>query len=177
MKKNDKEITFSQYLFIILSEMKNHLISIAIIFILYFLLWEFPQTKDLLLVLYQTESNHIHNMLLFFASLSVLAFLISNIQDYFFSKKTELNESEEICKEALLKDLEILNTTNKLVQSKSKKPDIVPRDNIQIDLKKMDKSYSIKNRRLAFHKQVEITRKCESPKTYVRRMDTIPLSV
>lgn len=174
MIQNNKRTTISQYLIIIVSELRNHLMSMVIIFILYFLLWEFAQTKDLLLVLYQTDSWHKFNMLLFFASLSVLAFLISNVQDYFFVKKIETIPSEEICKKTLLEGLDteeeaiIQNSESK--QSTNKKRDLVPRDNIQIVLKRIDKNYSSKNRRQAFQKQVEITRKCESPRTYVRRM-------
>ncbi len=68
----------------ILEELKNHTIAVVIIGILFVLLWQFPQTRDLLLVLNQPTKYHMGEMILFFSSLSVLAFLISNVNDYFY---------------------------------------------------------------------------------------------
>lgn len=62
----------------VLSVMKSHFFSIFIIVLVYIMFWHLPQIKDLLAIIIQ-EEHHVWQMILFFASLSVLALLISNL--------------------------------------------------------------------------------------------------
>jgi len=62
----------------ILSVMKSHFFSLLIIVLVYIMFWHLPQIKDLLAIIIQ-EEHHVWQMSLFFASLSVLALLISNL--------------------------------------------------------------------------------------------------
>ncbi|PQJ79802.1 hypothetical protein BTO18_11730 [Polaribacter porphyrae] len=74
------------WLVIIAKESKNHIASIIIIILLFFLLWFFLQTRDLLVVLNQPKEKHLFEMILFFSSITILSFLISNVNDYFYGK-------------------------------------------------------------------------------------------
>ncbi|GGG36943.1 hypothetical protein GCM10011344_42260 [Dokdonia pacifica] len=85
-----------QWITYIIRESSNHMISIVIIFLLLILLWFFPQTRDLLLVLNQPTKNHLGEMILFFSSLAVLAFLISNVNDYFYGNSNSLLPRDDI---------------------------------------------------------------------------------
>lgn len=71
-------INFKNWIKTILSVMKNHFFSILIIVLVYIMFWHLPQIKDLLAIIIQ-EEHHVWQMILFFASLSVLALLISNL--------------------------------------------------------------------------------------------------
>ncbi|MEM7381912.1 MAG: hypothetical protein AAF361_12040, partial [Bacteroidota bacterium] len=69
------------WIFKIILELGKHIIPVLIIGMVYLMFWNFPQTNDLLLVLNQPR-DHFKEMLFFFAGLTVLAFLISNLNDY-----------------------------------------------------------------------------------------------
>lgn len=69
------------WLLTVLSELKNHFIAVLLILVLFIMFWFLPQTNDLLLILNQ-PSNHGWEVFFFFSSLTVFAFLISNLNDY-----------------------------------------------------------------------------------------------
>ena len=66
----------------VLNELSNHIISIVFVMVMYLLLWVVPQINDLIVVLNQAE-NDWFVVFIFFAALSVLAFLISTVDSYF----------------------------------------------------------------------------------------------
>jgi hypothetical protein len=74
---------FSIWFKILLSELSNNLISLFFILALYFALWHFPQTIDLLLILNQADA-FLFEVPLYFFLLMVSAFLIWNIPKYFY---------------------------------------------------------------------------------------------
>ncbi|MBO6607346.1 hypothetical protein [Psychroserpens sp.] len=74
--------SLSTWLKLIINEMMNHIMSIVFILILYLMLWVVPQINDLIIVINQADDDWIA-VFAFFASLSVLAFLISTINSYF----------------------------------------------------------------------------------------------
>ncbi|EZH72164.1 hypothetical protein ATO12_24845 [Aquimarina atlantica] len=74
---------FSIWFKILLSELSNNLISLFLILALYFALWHFPQTIDLLLILNQADA-FLFEVPLYFFLLMVSAFLIWNIPKYFY---------------------------------------------------------------------------------------------
>ncbi|WP_062060338.1 hypothetical protein [Aquimarina longa] len=74
---------FSIWFKILLGELSNNLISLLFILALYFALWHFPQTIDLLLILNQADA-FLFEVPLYFFLLIVSAFLIWNIPKYFY---------------------------------------------------------------------------------------------
>lgn len=78
----------------IISVGKIHYISLIFILLIYVMLWKVPQIKDLLIIINQ-EKYHFIQMGLFFTSLTVLAFLISSLNDYISNTKhrTKVNNS------------------------------------------------------------------------------------
>jgi hypothetical protein len=74
---------FSIWFKILLSELSNNLISLFFILALYFALWHFPQTIDLLLILNQADA-FLFEVPLYFLLLMVSSFLIWNIPKYFY---------------------------------------------------------------------------------------------
>ncbi|OUR90787.1 hypothetical protein A9Q87_12605 [Flavobacteriales bacterium 34_180_T64] len=80
MKKQLNNI--NHWIIDVLNEMSNHKMSIIFVFILFLLLWIVPQINDLIVVLNQAQ-NDWFVVFTFFASLSVLAFLISTVDSYF----------------------------------------------------------------------------------------------
>ncbi|PKV52010.1 hypothetical protein ATE84_4111 [Aquimarina sp. MAR_2010_214] len=74
---------FSIWFKILLNELSNNLISLFFILALYFALWHFPQTIDLLLILNQADA-FLFEVPLYFFLLMVSAFLIWNIPKYFY---------------------------------------------------------------------------------------------
>lgn len=76
-----KRITaFIRWVQVILLEIKFHVPAFVVILLFYLLFWNFPQTSDLQLILNQ-DGRHYIQVPLFFASLVVIAFLISNVND------------------------------------------------------------------------------------------------
>jgi len=64
----------------ILLQFKHHIPSFVILLLFYVLFWNFPQTSDLQLILNQNGTSLIQ-VPLFFSSLAVIAYLLSNAQD------------------------------------------------------------------------------------------------
>lgn len=71
---------FIRWVQIVLLEFKSHVPTFVVIILFYILFWNFPQTSDLQLVLNQ-DGTHYFQVPLYFMSLVVLAFLISNVND------------------------------------------------------------------------------------------------
>ncbi|WP_299885913.1 hypothetical protein [uncultured Lacinutrix sp.] len=89
------------FLKLILNEISNHIISITLITVIYLLLWIVPQINDLIVVINQAKYDWLV-VLIFFSSLSVLAFLISTINSYYnppttndFSAENEIGTSHK----------------------------------------------------------------------------------
>lgn len=74
---------FSVWFKILLEELYNNIISLFFLLAVYFALWHFPQTIDLLLILNQADA-FIFEVPLYFFLLTVSAFLIWNIPKYFY---------------------------------------------------------------------------------------------
>jgi len=74
---------FSIWFKILLGELLNNLISVFFILAIYFALWHFPQTVDLLLILNQTDT-FLFEVPLYFFLLIASAFLIWNAPKYFY---------------------------------------------------------------------------------------------
>ncbi|WP_103071369.1 patatin-like phospholipase family protein [Aquimarina sediminis] len=74
---------FSTWFKILLTELSNNFISLFFIIALYFALWHFPQTTDLLLILNQADA-FLFEVPLYFFLLMTSAFLIWNIPKYFY---------------------------------------------------------------------------------------------
>lgn len=66
---------------LITAQIPKHGISIFMLILLYIILWHFPQTKDLLLILNQSPKPWVA-VFLFFSSLTVFAFLIGNADNF-----------------------------------------------------------------------------------------------
>ncbi len=84
---------FKSWIKMILSVMKGHFFATLIIVLVYVMFWHLPQIKDLLVIIIQGE-DHFLQMFLFFAALTVLAFLISNLNNILNNttkKKMEVN--------------------------------------------------------------------------------------
>lgn len=64
-----------------LQELANNSISVLLLVVCYLMLWHFPQTIDLLLILHQSNAI-LMEVPLYFAVLTVLAFLIWNTPKY-----------------------------------------------------------------------------------------------
>lgn len=64
-------------------ELANNVISVVFIIALYLVLWYFPQTTDLLIILNQTDAFFLE-VPLYFASLMIAAFLIWNVPKYYY---------------------------------------------------------------------------------------------
>ncbi|MBW1297679.1 patatin-like phospholipase family protein [Aquimarina litoralis] len=74
---------FSIWFKTLLKELANNIISVIFIAFVYFALWHFPQTIDLLLILNQTDAFFLE-VPLYFTLLTIAAFLIWNIPKYFY---------------------------------------------------------------------------------------------
>lgn len=74
---------FSVWFKVLLEELYNNLISLFFLLAVYFALWHFPQTIDLLLILNQADA-FIFEVPLYFFLLTTSAFLIWNIPKYFY---------------------------------------------------------------------------------------------
>ncbi len=74
---------FSTWFKILLGELLNNLISLFFILAVYFALWHFPQTVDLLLILNQADA-FLFEVPLYFFLLIASAFLIWNAPKYFY---------------------------------------------------------------------------------------------
>ncbi|MDY8138152.1 hypothetical protein [Aquimarina sp. 2201CG5-10] len=74
---------FSIWFKILLGELFNNLISLFLILAVYFALWHFPQTIDLLLILNQSDA-FLFEVPLYFSLLVISAFLIWNVPKYFY---------------------------------------------------------------------------------------------
>ncbi|WP_103865300.1 patatin-like phospholipase family protein [Aquimarina sp. I32.4] len=74
---------FSIWFKTLIGELYNNLISLFFILSLYFALWHFPQTLDLLLILNQADA-FLFEVPLYFFLLMASAFLIWNIPKYFY---------------------------------------------------------------------------------------------
>ncbi len=74
---------FSVWFKVFLEELYNNLISLFFLLAVYFALWHFPQTMDLLLILNQADA-FIFEVPLYFFLLTASAFLIWNIPKYFY---------------------------------------------------------------------------------------------
>lgn len=116
-KSKKSGIHVIDWLEICLPVIKTHAISIVFITLIYVLFWHVPQVKDVLLIIIQSE-HHSRQMFLFFGPLTVLAFLIAYLYDYFvksenenqqkakevFDKLTKSRNEEDILLENLKKD-------------------------------------------------------------------------
>lgn len=74
---------------LIIAELANNLISVLLVLLLYFMLWHFPQTLDLLLVLNQNDATNVLQAFtlevpLYFALLLIIAFFIWNAPKYYY---------------------------------------------------------------------------------------------
>ncbi|BFP42127.1 hypothetical protein FGF1_29720 [Flavobacteriaceae bacterium GF1] len=69
------------WLLAVILEALNHGLSLVVLIVVCLLFFVFPQTSDLLLILNQVKLQ-LMEVPLFFVSLTVLAFLISNLNDY-----------------------------------------------------------------------------------------------
>ena len=63
---------FIDWLRMLFTEVGNNMISVIIIFLFYFILWEFPQTIDLLLIFNQVDSERIQEIPIYYALLVLL---------------------------------------------------------------------------------------------------------
>ncbi len=80
------------WLVLLLNELSKHTMSIVVIVILFLLLWIIPQINDLIVVVNQAD-NDWFVLFIFFASLSVMGFLISTTSVYFRRLRDALNGS------------------------------------------------------------------------------------
>ncbi|GAB5400957.1 MAG: hypothetical protein Aureis2KO_25420 [Aureisphaera sp.] len=80
ISKPVQKVTF--WLLDVLKEIQKHLMSVIFVFIIYVMLWFVPQVNDLIIVVNQT-SNHWIAVPMFFMALTVFAFFISVVGDYF----------------------------------------------------------------------------------------------
>ena len=71
------------WLRMLLSEGGNNIISLLIIFLFYFIIWEFPQAIDLLLIFNQIDATTIWHIPLYYALLVVLGTIIWLAPTYF----------------------------------------------------------------------------------------------
>lgn len=74
---------FSAWFKVLMIELLNNLIGLLFVLSVYFALWHFPQTIDLLLILNQADS-FILEVPLYFGLLLISAFLIWNLPKYFY---------------------------------------------------------------------------------------------
>ena len=70
------------WLLVLLNELGKYTMSIIVIIVLFLLLWVVPQIKDLIVAINQAN-DHWFVVFIFFASLSVMAFLITTVGTYF----------------------------------------------------------------------------------------------
>ncbi|MFD0962956.1 hypothetical protein [Pseudofulvibacter geojedonensis] len=80
---------FGIWVKILLAELANNIISVIVVALLYFMLWHFPQTLDLLVVLNQNDATNLLQLFalevpLYFALLLILAFFIWNAPKYYY---------------------------------------------------------------------------------------------
>lgn len=80
---------FGIWMKILLAELANNIISVLVVVLLYFMLWHFPQTLDLLVVLNQNDATNLLQLFtlevpLYFSLLLILAFLIWNAPKYYY---------------------------------------------------------------------------------------------
>ena len=110
---------FGTWLKTLMMELANNIISVLLVLLLYFMLWEFPQTLDLLLVLNQNDATNVYQMFtmevpLYFSLLLIIAFFIWNSPKYFYKANyTKVNFKIE--------DL-IINSINILQNQKEENP-------------------------------------------------------
>lgn len=76
---------------VLINELANNTISVILIIILYMMLWNFPQTIDLLLVLNQNNAHSLIEVFtlevpLYFTLLVVISFFIWNAPKYYFQE-------------------------------------------------------------------------------------------
>lgn len=80
---------FGIWIKILLAELANNIISVIVVAMLYFMLWHFPQTLDLLVVLNQNDATNLLQLFtlevpLYFTLLLILAFFIWNAPKYYY---------------------------------------------------------------------------------------------
>ena len=73
----------------LISELANNVISVILVALLYFMLWHFPQTLDLLLVLNQNDASNFWQIFtlevpLYFSLLLIISFFIWNAPKYYY---------------------------------------------------------------------------------------------
>ncbi|MGI9547132.1 MAG: hypothetical protein ACR2MM_07845, partial [Flavobacteriaceae bacterium] len=84
----------------ILNAFRDHFLSIVFVVILFLLFWVVPQINDLIVVINQADNDWLV-VLIFFSSISVLAFLISTLDSFFnppAPSEPSLEESKSISK-------------------------------------------------------------------------------
>ena len=86
----------------ILNAIKDHLMSIIFVLLVYIMLWFVPQINDLIIVVNQS-SNHWIAVPLFFAALLVFAFFISVVGDYFDPPELEQSAGVMSAKKTMAK--------------------------------------------------------------------------
>ncbi len=74
---------------VLISELANNVISVILVALLYFMLWHFPQTLDLLLVLNQNDASNFWQIFtlevpLYFSLLLIISFFIWNAPKYYY---------------------------------------------------------------------------------------------
>lgn len=74
---------------VLISELVNNIISVLLVALIYFMLWHFPQTLDLLLVLNQNSAINFWEIFtlevpLYFSLLLIISFFIWNAPKYFY---------------------------------------------------------------------------------------------
>lgn len=82
----------NHWLIDLLNEFGNHMMSLFFVMLLFLLFWAVPQINDLIVVINQAENDWLV-ILIFFSSLTVLAFLISTVDNYFNPNIPSLSES------------------------------------------------------------------------------------
>ena len=83
----------NHWLIDLLNEFGNHMMSLFFVLLLFLLFWVVPQINDLIVVINQAENDWLV-VLIFFSSLTVLAFLISTVDNYFNPNIPSRSESE-----------------------------------------------------------------------------------
>jgi len=80
---------------VLISELAHNIISVILVALLYFLLWHFPQTLDLLLVLNQNDAASFWQIFtvevpLYFSLLLIISFFVWNAPKYYFKTNYSL---------------------------------------------------------------------------------------
>lgn len=88
--KTLKKINY--WLIDVLNEFGNHMMSIFFVILLFLLFWVVPQINELIVVINHAENDWLV-VIIFFSSLTVMAFLISTVDNYFNPNIPPLSES------------------------------------------------------------------------------------